>query len=141
MKIITQYYRSILVVVIITALQACTVIPGMHIKTGLLAESRAETQGVDIIAITPQLISELQANQAVIEAKASKQLQQQASQYSYRVGVGDVLNITVWDHPELTIPAGQFRSAGETGNVVHPCLLYTSPSPRDGLLSRMPSSA
>ena len=23
----------------------------------------------------------------------------------------------------------------------YPCLLYTSPSPRDGLLSRMPSSA
>ena len=26
-------------------------------------------------------------------------------------------------------------------NYVFPCLLYTSPSPRDGLLSRMPSSA
>ena len=25
--------------------------------------------------------------------------------------------------------------------VAHGCLLYTSPSPRDGLLSRMPSSA
>ena len=25
--------------------------------------------------------------------------------------------------------------------VAKPCLLYTSPSPRDGLLSRMPSSA
>ena len=25
--------------------------------------------------------------------------------------------------------------------MVHGCLLYTSPSPRDGLLSRMPSSA
>ena len=25
--------------------------------------------------------------------------------------------------------------------VTNPCLLYTSPSPRDGLLSRMPSSA
>ena len=24
---------------------------------------------------------------------------------------------------------------------IQPCLLYTSPSPRDGLLSRMPSSA
>ena len=24
---------------------------------------------------------------------------------------------------------------------IDPCLLYTSPSPRDGLLSRMPSSA
>ena len=29
------------------------------------------------------------------------------------------------------------------GNItaIRPCLLYTSPSPRDGLLSRMPSSA
>ena len=27
------------------------------------------------------------------------------------------------------------------GTVSDPCLLYTSPSPRDGLLSRMPSSA
>ena len=26
-------------------------------------------------------------------------------------------------------------------DLVHTCLLYTSPSPRDGLLSRMPSSA
>ena len=25
--------------------------------------------------------------------------------------------------------------------IISPCLLYTSPSPRDGLLSRMPSSA
>ena len=31
-------------------------------------------------------------------------------------------------------------SAGEKGAVIG-CLLYTSPSPRDGLLSRMPSSA
>ena len=27
------------------------------------------------------------------------------------------------------------------GQLVNSCLLYTSPSPRDGLLSRMPSSA
>eukprot|EP01016_Furgasonia_blochmanni_P000623 TRINITY_DN10173_c0_g1_i1.p1 TRINITY_DN10173_c0_g1~~TRINITY_DN10173_c0_g1_i1.p1 ORF type:complete len:105 (+),score=8.52 TRINITY_DN10173_c0_g1_i1:66-380(+) len=27
------------------------------------------------------------------------------------------------------------------GNIFSDCLLYTSPSPRDGLLSRMPSSA
>ena len=29
----------------------------------------------------------------------------------------------------------------EPGAINIPCLLYTSPSPRDGLLSRMPSSA
>ena len=29
----------------------------------------------------------------------------------------------------------------KTTILIYPCLLYTSPSPRDGLLSRMPSSA
>ena len=38
----------------------------------------------------------------------------------------------------------QIRHAAETllaNTVIETCLLYTSPSPRDGLLSRMPSSA
>ena len=30
---------------------------------------------------------------------------------------------------------------GKTITLIRGCLLYTSPSPRDGLLSRMPSSA
>ena len=34
-----------------------------------------------------------------------------------------------------------FSTGGETDAQCTPCLLYTSPSPRDGLLSRMPSSA
>ena len=33
------------------------------------------------------------------------------------------------------------KAIEELGARVHTCLLYTSPSPRDGLLSRMPSSA
>ena len=33
------------------------------------------------------------------------------------------------------------KELASTAGSLHCCLLYTSPSPRDGLLSRMPSSA
>ena len=47
--------------------------------------------------------------------------------------------------PCITVPSSAATCAGWTAlaNLYNPqgCLLYTSPSPRDGLLSRMPSSA
>ena len=47
--------------------------------------------------------------------------------------------------PEAQQSKDKEKSAGKKNpkkrSVLLPCLLYTSPSPRDGLLSRMPSSA
>ena len=43
-------------------------------------------------------------------------------------------------HPEEQYAVRAIR-AGASGYLSKDCLLYTSPSPRDGLLSRMPSSA
>ena len=40
-----------------------------------------------------------------------------------------------------TVKTGDFTAVAGEGYFVDTCLLYTSPSPRDGLLSRMPSSA
>ena len=39
------------------------------------------------------------------------------------------------------IGMGDSDKLTDEGNNTYSCLLYTSPSPRDGLLSRMPSSA
>lgn len=35
--------------------------------------------------------------------------------WNYRVGTGDLLDIVVWDHPELTMPAGANRTPAESG--------------------------
>ena len=47
-----------------------------------------------------------------------------------------------WQHYKLPgKQPSQFSYVRKDGRHAMACLLYTSPSPRDGLLSRMPSSA
>ena len=50
-----------------------------------------------------------------------------------------IKNVTAM-YPRLDQTYRYDRDIPPRGKTV-PCLLYTSPSPRDGLLSRMPSSA
>lgn len=35
--------------------------------------------------------------------------------WDYRIGAGDILDIVVWDHPDLTMPAGDRRTPKESG--------------------------
>ena len=51
--------------------------------------------------------------------------------------IGDILKFFGYADPPIT----SFRLKNMFTGGIYPCLLYTSPSPRDGLLSRMPSSA
>lgn len=88
----------------------CTLVPGSHLKA-------TNNHDVRTRAITPELISELAS--PVIPPKLHTELEQQRLHYDYVVGPGDVLNITVWNHPELTIPAGSMRSPADAGNWVH----------------------
>lgn len=102
-------------------LTGCTVTPGAYMSTSgknvVDTGDRDITKLVDIYPISPKLLDDMYTAPTI--AKPNAQLEKQLTNYEYRVGAGDVLTITVWDHPELTIPAGSYRSAQDSGNWVH----------------------
>lgn len=104
-------------------LSGCTVFPGTHLSTSdknNVEDEKSETDysaAVNVYALTPQKVVEYQVKKAA--AQSNPELESQIANYEYRVGPGDILNITIWDHPELTIPAGSYRSSSESGNWVH----------------------
>ncbi len=105
---------------VLFVLSACA-IPGGHLTTGgkeVVGEPPDEL--LDSIEVHPINVGVLQdLKVAEIQGPVVNPLLNDAiAGYQYRVGKGDVLNITVWDHPELTIPQGQYRSSEEAGNWV-----------------------
>lgn len=116
----------------VTLATACSLSPGGHIpdqSSGALFGEDSRTQQnqefseaelsklVNTYSISPMLIAELDAMQP--SPKTNSALEAARNGYDYLIGRGDILNITVWNHPELTIPAGSMRSAQEAGNWVH----------------------
>ena len=53
----------------------------------------------------------------------------------------DVENGTLTERSSVEVSNASHMAVSKNGKYLYSCLLYTSPSPRDGLLSRMPSSA
>lgn len=101
-------------------LSACAAAPGGHMNYD--TNEAPLSDAVEVQPITLGLVRELQATQRA-DIKGMESLEPTVAEvpnkYEYHIGYGDVLNIVVYDHPELTIPAGSERSAEESGNVVH----------------------
>ena len=78
-----------------------------------------------VIPITAVLLNQMATDHKARARKIASEFSQTPTHY--RIGSGDVLQITVWDHPELTIPAGPFRDpessgqqVGDDGNLYYP---------------------
>ena len=85
------------------------------------------TGGVGMVAV--MVLSKMGINVTALTGKPEKE------NYLKELGAKNVINRKEFEgEPKLL-------DKGTWDGVVDTCLLYTSPSPRDGLLSRMPSSA
>lgn len=98
----------------------CTLTPGSHLE---VAEARThfEQNGVRVTLqpITPSVIAELEQSNTSAFDPASLIDLTDVSESPYTIGIGDVITVVVWEHPELTSPLGQFRASDEQGNVVY----------------------
>lgn len=78
------------------------------------AGGTVEGSDARMIAITPELVSAPRTAVSLPPVLAQYQPE------SYRIHPGDTILVTVWDHPELTTPAGNQQQAVTNGRLVQP---------------------
>ncbi|CAE6711604.1 polysaccharide biosynthesis/export family protein [Paraburkholderia sp. SEWSISQ10-3 4] len=114
---------SILTAVLLTGLSGCMVAPGMRMSSSAALPISGGSKGnvplelnVPIQEINLSLLQQRRNNPARAESQDIAALLDNKSA-PYAIGPGDVLQITVWDHPEL---ASAESGSGQNGSAQRP---------------------
>jgi polysaccharide export outer membrane protein len=94
-------------------MQSCAIAPGMTMSDPAELDPN---NVVRVQLITLDLVNQMEEDRNNRIRRITEVFSEE--QQGYVIGEGDVLQITVWDHPELTIPAGSFRDVEMSGQQV-----------------------
>jgi polysaccharide export outer membrane protein len=110
-----QIVRTLVVGILIALLVGCSMAPGMRLDDSNAKFEPAEgTPAATAVVktITPQLI---QQERQLAKSETQVDLTEiMTPPQPYRIGAGDYLAITVWDHPELVMPVSSMTGATAT---------------------------
>jgi polysaccharide export outer membrane protein len=111
-----EHSKKVLVALSLVIFSGCSMIPGSHMAGVDLEAStlQQDLSNVNIAVIDSALIAQLKESEQT-KTQTQKNTPVITEGYDYVLGIGDVLSIGVWDHPELTIPAAVQRTAAFDG--------------------------
>lgn len=104
-------------------LQGCAFAPGQHMSLSDVTEKNPDGPEVTLVNINPQTLQQ----QSTTRAAQAKALPTELLNYKtpeYRVGPGDTLLVTVFEHPELTAPGSQDQADSNSREVLADGSLY-----------------
>jgi polysaccharide export outer membrane protein len=100
--------RLVFLVLCCAAFSACAIVPGQRMDVGDLKDD----PHIAYVPITYELVTSTQRDEAMPADFGS------TKPVDYTIGPGDTLYITVWNHPELTSPAGSQQQTVANGRPV-----------------------